>query len=437
MPANRRTFLTACATTIGAFAGCLSRGAHSITGDWPRQAYDNAHTGHSPQTGPTGLLNTKWRRIRPSYGGSITSPVVGDNRLYLVYSREGRGTRRGGSWLEAFHAGTGKSLWTTRLWQANQFHDYYHSDSLVLNNDRIFVQTHGGLKMVTTDGSLRWTFQNFGSGEPLPDIIPPIVSEKLVVTGTYGTPPSKSNHPETVFGIDPADGTERWRVEFPHLHGMWQLAATKDTVYIPFLFGGETMLVALDIETGDERWRQSLPIGGVPTLTDSTLYVHLYDSRTGRHSIGAFDRTTREELWRTRTGFQRADSGFAVANGHLYSIADGRLLAHRTTTGELVWSYGGRQSRENILLQGNSVVAGETVYANGFSFYNGKRATKGRLVARDAQTGTQVGGITLGENQNTTSTPAVTKQRVFVFTDSGVLSAIGPCGISVGDYCLS
>ncbi len=89
-----------------------------------------------------------------------------------------------------------------------EFYFFYASDSLVLDDDTIYVQTKPGLKAVSTDGTVQWTFENLFESQQTPDVVSPIVTDDVVVAGTYGTPYEEIGQVETVFGIDP-DGWKR------------------------------------------------------------------------------------------------------------------------------------------------------------------------------------------------------------------------------------
>ncbi len=299
MPSTRRTFLAACTSTLTTLTGCLSFDNPSARGHWPRRTVDNAHTGFASTDGPTASLHAEWQQSRESRGVVTVSPVVSNGILYFGYSREATSDEQGGVWLEALDAATGESLWTTELWRSDEFHYFYLSDSLVLNDNQLFVQTKPGLKAIGTDGNEQWTFDNLYEGQQTPDTIPPIVTDDIVVTGTYSTSVEETEQPETVFGLDPDDGTERWRVTFPDSAGMWQLAAADGTVYVPMV--DSERLIALDILNGEERWRWEAPVAGTPTIVDDTLLVPLRE-HDNQQSIAAVDLPTKTVRWRKSVG---------------------------------------------------------------------------------------------------------------------------------------
>ncbi|GAA0248760.1 hypothetical protein GCM10009000_076160 [Halobacterium noricense] len=359
--------------------------------------------------------------------------MVKDGRIYHGYSREATNEERGGAWLEAFDAKTGKSQWKIELWHTDEFHYFYVSDSLVLRGNRIFVQTKPGLKAVGIDGTPRWTFDNLYRGQQTPDIVSPIVTDDTIVTGTYNTSVEETGEPETVFGIDPDDGSERWQTEFPELSGMWQQSAADGIVYVPF--SGDC-LVALDITNGQELWRRYIPVHGTPSIADGQLFVGLTNDKREENDIAvaAFDRESGRQQWRKSAGYRWPDSGLAVANGLVYHVGKFDLQARRVDTGERVWEFGGQKSeKRRIELKTTPVVAGDSVYVNGSKQ---KETTFGQLFVVDANTGEKRGQFSMGRNRYTMSVPAVTEELVFVSTNDGRLSAIAECNTKLFGHCL-
>ncbi|MFH5797503.1 PQQ-binding-like beta-propeller repeat protein [Haladaptatus sp. CMAA 1911] len=433
MPSDRRSFLAAAGTTLAALSGCVTFDPPATTGTWPRSAIDNAHTGRSKIEGPTTSLYEVWHRDRPDGGALQASPVVGNGRVYTVYSRESTTNESdaGGAWLEAFDAGSGESRWKTELFRSDEFYYFYASDSLVLDSDTVYVQTKPGLKAVGTDGTVRWTFDNLYESQQTPDVVSPVVTDDVVIAGTYSTSYDERGEVETVYGIDPNDGSERWRTEFPELDGMWQLSAADGVVYVPFRYPNG-WLVALDVRTGEELWRRRIPVNGTPTIADGRLFSGLNDGRSDRDYLGAFDPTNGTELWRKRIGPRWADSGFAVADGLVYHIGEFNLVARRVETGERVWTFGGSEKRR-IDLRTTPVVAGDSVYVNG---YEQRKTMYGRTFVLNTKTGETRGQFALGRNRYSRSSPAVADELVFVNSNAGRLFAVGECDTEIAGHCV-
>lgn len=435
MPSTRRSILAASAAGLGTLAGCLSTSEPDVSGAWTRRTVDDARTGHATIDGPTTDLHSVWTREQRVRTGVQSSPVVEDGVLYFVYSQEATGDERGGAWVEAFDAATGDSQWTTELFRTDEFHYFTHSDSTVVEDGRLFVQTKPGLTILTTEGEVAWTVDTLYRGQQAPDVVPPVVTDHVVVTGTYDSAVEGDQH-EIVYGFDPETGDERWRTTFPEWDDMWQLAGTDDVVYVPFRSNG---LVALDVETGAERWRWEGPVDGPPTVTDELLLVPLYRQGPDEHALVALDRNDRSRRWEVSIGSRWTDAGVAVADERLFLMAGFGLEARRLETGERVWRFGGerdgdRESGPQFDLRSTPVVSGGAVYAPG---YLQRDTMYGHLFVVDAAAGDELGRVELGRNEGVyTATPAVTSDLVFLASDYERLYAFGECGVDVAGHCL-
>jgi outer membrane protein assembly factor BamB len=396
---------------------------------------DNEHTGAGSTDGPATDLHTVWQAERPGGIPGPVSPVVADGTLYLAYSPDPRADGRRSAWVEAFDAATGESRWTTELFRTSEDHRFLHSDSLVLDDDRLFVQTKPGLTKLTTDGAVEWRFDNLDAGQQAPDVVPPVVTDDVVVTGSFDTQTTDSQV-ERLFGLDPATGEQQWRVEFPERVNMWQLSGTDDTVFVPFLGWG---LLAVDAATGEERWRWRGPVDGAVTVTDDHLLVPV-DPDDADEGLLALDRSTRSVAWRRSLDPRWTESCVSVADGRAYCSAIGRVEALDVATGERLWQFGGGFDPDGsptgvpLFLEETPVVSGSTVYAPG---YVQRDTVHGYLFTLDAASGSELGRVEFGRNETAmTSTPAVTSDLVFVNSNRGVLRALGECSVGAAGRCL-
>lgn len=438
MPSSRRSFLAGCAVGIGALSGCLTVDQPTADGSWPRRTLDNQRTGHADTDGPTADLHTAWSVDRPDSGVVVTSPVVEDGTLYLAYSRERGRDDPGGAWVEAFDAATGESRWQTELFRTAESYYFYHSDSLVVDGDRLFVQTKPGLTMLSTDGEVRWRFDNLYAAQQRPDVVTPFVTDDVVVTGTYASG-FEDDHVETAYGLDPATGEELWRTTFPERDGMLRLSGTDDVVVVPFANEG---LVALDPATGEELWRWAGRVDGTATVAGPLLLVPGRDAQ-GEHWLSAVERGGSEVRWEVPLVARTPEAGVSVdGDGHCYLVNDLAVEARRLDDGSRVWRFGGERGEsgdpdpdEPVVDYGATpVVSGGTVYALGWV----QRDTAfGHLFTVDAATGAEADRVELGRNELAYgATPAVTSDLVFCCSNYGTLYAFGVCSVGVGGYCL-
>lgn len=436
MPSTRRSVLAASAAAVGTLSGCISTEERTAAGSWPRRTLTNAHTGYSPTEGPTTDLHTVWHQERTG-SAARSSPVVDDGILYFAYSKEARGDELGGAWIEAFDAATGDTRWTTELFRTDAFHYFYHSDSMIVDGERLFLQTKPGLTMLTTDGAVQWTFDNLYSGQQGPVVVPPVVTDDVVVTGTYDTRTDDSQD-ELVYGIDPATGAERWRRSFSKWDGMWQLVGADDVVYVPFLRDG---IVALDMATGEEHWRWEGPVDGTPTVIDDLLIVPLR-SDNDQHKLILMDRQDRSLRWRQSVETRWPSAQYVVADGLIYHAGNFGIEARQLDTGTRVWRFGRagdgvgtpQKDEPQIDLVSTPVVSGDAVYVSGWIQ---RDTTYGHLFVVDAATGEELGRAEMGRNETADrATPAVAADLVFHGSNYGTLYAFGECSFELADYCL-
>ena len=388
-------------------------------GTWSRWGFDDARTGLSPASGPVGDLTVAWR-IDVFEGYPTGSPVVSDETVYYLHTRGGY-DRRHESVVSAFAADTGAELWRTTVSETDTDELGYHHDSLVVADGRLYARTFEGLHAMTTAGELLWTHPVPTTEQPYPRIAPPIVSNGMAVTATYG----ERTPPVAVVAVDAETGRPRWRAGFNSRRMPWTLSAADGTVYVPFL-DGDSGLVALDIGTGKREWSHSLPVDGPVTVAGDTILAPLGGDP---ESIAAIDRQTRDIVWREPVR-RRVETGIAVAGELVYYCSDGLLVARRLDTGELVWSFG---PRPLVSLSWTPVVAGQTVYA--VAERPNEEQTPNYLYALDAATG-EVRGSGQISVASRPSGLAVVDGAAYLALGRGELLGIESCEVSVLGRCL-
>jgi outer membrane protein assembly factor BamB len=237
---------------------------------------------------------------------------------------------------------------------------------LVDINDTLYL-SYSKVYALNTDGTPKWSFpEKLESNQGF--FAPPAADDKLVVVTDYT---------DSVFGLDPADGTQKWvfksnRSRFiggPVLGDSLVYAATADgTVHAisrdtssgtakqawsfsaessiwatPLLADGtlyvtsmDKHVYALDAQTGELQWKfpdetsapENPPIGGIvgtPTLHKGVLYFGSFNNR-----LYALDIQTHKVLWRYDTsnwvwGSPVVDdaTGYVIGadlDGHIFAI---------------------------------------------------------------------------------------------------------------------
>ncbi|MCU0856845.1 MAG: PQQ-binding-like beta-propeller repeat protein [Pontiellaceae bacterium] len=185
-------------------------------------------------------------------------------------------------------------------------------------------------------------------------------------------------------------------------------------------------LIALDAETGEEKWRYETGgiITGSPNVIAGEKTFDREDAKTQREEMSAVvvldqsegalhtvDSKTGLRLWKT-DGVGRADGSPGIGGGrvvfgsclsalHVYSTADGTRL-------------------RDIEIGGDAQVAGGTAIAGDLAFAG---ARDGQLVCANAATGEMVWNSRESMDQ-TFSTPAVTQNQVIYSSDNGFVYAV-------------
>jgi outer membrane protein assembly factor BamB len=174
-----------------------------------------------------------------------------------------------------------------------------------------------------------------------------------------------------------------------------------ETVYVATKAGS---LVALQLSNGSERWRTHVGdyvARTTPALSGETLFV------AAGYSLLAIDAETGVERWGVPLRF--AGSCSPVVDGDLVFVAtqEGHISAFTVAAGEEVWHY----RNDNLLFGSPAVAEGVLVIAD----------EAGVVTALDAQTGRELWQKPAGGEAFTT--PAITGGVAFVATDAPSLTA--------------
>ena len=209
--------------------------------------------------------NVAWVQTIPGAGWS--SPVVGDNRVYLTTGVPISGTKDTSLRTVCLDAKEGKILWSEEVFKedgakAPGIHgkNSHASPTPILHGDRLYVHFgHEGTACLDLNGKVLWR-QTSLRYQP--------------VHGNGGTPIIVDDL--LVFSIDGAD---------------------------------KQMLVALNLKTGDVRWKTDRKTKAAKKFSFHTPLLIDVDGKkqivsAGSEMIGGYDAKTGEEIWRVRhTGY--------------------------------------------------------------------------------------------------------------------------------------
>lgn len=150
-------------------------------------------------------------------------------------------------------------------------------------------------------GETQWS-----AGGELPLNGTPSITDGVVYVQRGSDRGETSSHYQVVTALDAETGEERWSSEFetyPHIRDAEQdeysPAVTDDAVYVTVSVGmHEHALVALDAETGEERWRFARTVTAAPVVVDGKVYVS-GEGVTG-YSLFVVDAESGQEVTRFR-----------------------------------------------------------------------------------------------------------------------------------------
>jgi len=195
-----------------------------------------------------------------------------------------------------------------------------------------------------------------------------------------------------------------------------------------YAMDGDNKVVALDAETGAERWsrrirsenrRDKEGVGGGVAVGEGRVYA-----TSGFGVILAMDARTGEEVWRRDTQVPM-QSAPAIADGRVFAITDdNELYAVDAGNGDILWTYQSIVESARILTAPTPAIIDDIVVA---PFASGElvalRVQNGRPMWQDALT--RAGQLTPMSTLNDIAAPPVIYDGVvYAMSHSGLLTAI-------------
>ncbi|MEO1039456.1 MAG: PQQ-binding-like beta-propeller repeat protein [Pseudomonadota bacterium] len=210
-----------------------------------------------------------------------------------------------------------------------------------------------------------------------------------------------------------------------------------------YAIDGSGRVSAHDAETGARRWvtrlsaeaeaesggrlailpfvggaDERLSFGGGLALDGGRLFVH-----AGFEYIVALDVATGEEIWR-QTAFTPFHSAPTAVDGRVFvATDDNELMALDAANGEVLWTHRGISETARLITSPSPAVLGEVVIAP---------YTSGELVALRVQNGsvlwsdslTRAGGFTpMSTINDIAASPVIVNDQVYAMSHSGVMAA--------------
>ncbi len=223
-----------------------------------------------------------------------------------------------------------------------------------------------------------------------------------------------------VSAFDAADGRRLWQTsltpdEEDNTFG-GGIAHGGDSVFVTT---GFAQVIALDQDSGEERWRTNMPgpMRSAPTVSAGRVFVITIDNQ-----VHALDAASGASLW-THSGITETASLLGAASpavtGDVLVVpfSSGELVALRVENGRVVWGDNLSNIRRVDAISSLADIRGLPVVDRGLVF---AVSHSGRMVAIDLRTGTRVWDLELGGTQ----TPWVAGNFVYVLSNDSLLFCI-------------
>ena len=385
MPSMTRRGLLAALGAGVTLSGCLSRPSTdgdlgSVDGKWPMDGQGPGHT-RAVERGPTDpeqVWRTEFDDVRRVWSASLF-----DGQLY-VYADAATATTRGRHRLYALDAATGAVEWHVPLRMSPNGTPAASPQRIVVAGNRSLKQSR--LVCFHPKGGEQWLYD---------------VDARLTAPPTvYGGVAYVGDYAGRVHALGALDGEIRWSRHIDADDGSREfsepVAVHDGTLYLGSQ-AGNTGIVALDAETGEERWRADTGrvTSSTPVVADDLVVVRNYGLVT------AFD-TSGAKRWSFNVGEDTAYP-LAVGDEHVYVPAGERLFAI-DRGGEEVWRHEPTEG----------TVSAPTVAGDSVLFQNG---TDGGVTAFAADDGEKRWTIDAND-----SDPVATSESLFLSGGDRVLA---------------
>lgn len=303
--------------------------------DWATLLFDAARTGHNPDGwGPGNEPAVAWT---VPVGRDSTRPVVDLGAVYLTtgghYAGDGF-TRLPRGTLAAFDVETGNLAWSV--------HGGGSELGVAVADGTLFAGEAELVAYDATTGRQRW------STEPAAPLVtaPTVAGERVAAVDAEGV--ARAHAVE--------GGAQLWthEVGVPDAPPLWGyggvLAGGGESLYVVT----EGAAVALDLETGEVRWRRSLETPeGLPQVGTDTVYVVTRDTLVALATDGGTER------WRRRMDEVRPT--VAIGPNSVYVCGNTAVSALSAADGTTRWSTAVDEARAlRGLVNGRLYVAGRT-----------------------------------------------------------------------------
>ncbi|HEX7254833.1 MAG TPA: carboxypeptidase regulatory-like domain-containing protein [Gaiellaceae bacterium] len=369
----------------------------TVAPGWREYQNNPTRTGLSAEQLAAGTLTRSWSVDLPGQV-MFASPVVADGRIHVSFD--------GGS-VTTLDLDDGETLWTFGTGASLR-------STPAVANGRVYVGGGDSGTFHALDAATGAPVWSFSTGDRLTYTTPTVVGGAVYFGTGWGT-----GNGGWVYALDAESGTLRWKT-FVGAQIYFAPAVGGGNVYAASY--DAQRLVALDAETGSERWsltRASDSFAAMPSYDAGRLYVATNNFDTGAGSVLAVDAETGDVVWEA--------AGHGDAAGHapvVYAdlvIAGSSLnnwvVAYDRDSGERRWTHSVGAAVSNSQLGADGVIVGGSQQDS-------------RVWALDAYTGDLLWEDTL--SSNVLSAPAFADGRLVVADRFGVIRAYEAPGTVAG-----
>ena len=206
-----------------------------------------------------------------------------------------------------------------------------HGPPVFANGIIYLMSSNGRLAAIdSATGATVWTFK--------PKPATPLFSSVAVADGVVYVAQYKR-----LYALDAQTGEKLWKFKTKGLALSGPLVVGS-TIYFSCF---DNNLYAVNAETGKKRWKRDIGDSDTPPVYDNGIvYVSALDSESNQSLLLALDSETGQEKWRIQKPAATAwSNGITIGDGMLYvANEDGRLYAISIDTHDVVWSYQGGAS---------------------------------------------------------------------------------------------
>ncbi len=303
--------------------------------------------------------NVLWKMPVP--GAGISNPVVWGDRVFLTAS-EGR--EQGELHVICFDRDTGRERWHQRLWGTAPTTFFFPksglaSPSTVTDGQRLFAFfATGDVFCFDLDGGLLWQrsladeygpFENRFAASSSPLLFDETV---ILQCDHYGG--------SYVIALDQQTGANRWKSDRPEAWHSWsspQLVPVGERIEL--VLSGSEKLDAYDPRTGSRLWTvRGLARECIPTPVSGNGLLYVVSGPNGTHFAikpgGQGDVTDSHVVWKNDRGTSFVPSAIMV--GKRYYLADDKGIAScfDAASGTLLWRkrFGGKFTASPVAADG-------------------------------------------------------------------------------------